>query len=408
MRIGIFVIRFPVISETFIVSKVLALLEAGHDVHLFAALPDGDWAYYPQLDALRPMLEARTHIAPPPQPLRRVLIEGSARLLITALRHPRAFARFVRHCWRHRRDHPRGFLKALYTRLNFVGAALDLLHIEFDTQGYALVDLKDYLGCTLTLGSCMPVEETSLLREFPDALSVLYREANAYHFASHDLLRRAFAQGFDPATPHTVIHPAVDATRFNPSASRRVDSGTLRIISVARLSPFKGYEQNFAAVATLRAAGIKVRYTIVGDGPHRPHIEAEAQRLGLLGADIVQFCGALSNAAVADALADADVMLHLANSEGFGVVALEAQAMGLPVIAGAVGGLPEAIEDGVTGFLVAPDDIEAAAEKLLLLARDPALRLRMGQAGRARVLEHFSPARQIADTIAFYEAVIAR
>jgi colanic acid/amylovoran biosynthesis glycosyltransferase len=407
MRIGIFLIQFPAISETFVATKVKGLLDAGHDVHIFAAQPGKDWDYYPQLHYLKSLLEPRIHIAPPPRPLRRVLIEGTMRLLLTAIRHPRAFVRFVVHCWLHRHTNPCGFLVALYTRLNFVGASLDLLHIEFDTQAHAIVDLKAYLGCKLILGSHMPYLETSAAHEFPDALPYLYQQANAYCFASNYLLRVALEQGFDSSTLHCVISPAVDAARFQPSTLGVSLDRVLRVITIGRLSPEKGYEQNLAAVAALHTAGIPTHYTIVGDGPARSSIEAEALRVGLIDANIVTFRGAVPNDAIPDLLAQADVMLHLAHYEGFGVCALEAQAAGVPVIASKVGGLVEAIEDGMTGFLVAPGDVHYAAEKLMLVARDPALRARMGQAGRARVLEHFSTAQEIADTIAFYEEVAA-
>jgi colanic acid/amylovoran biosynthesis glycosyltransferase len=404
MRIGIFLIQFPAISETFVAAKVKGLLDAGHDVHIFAAQSSKDWDYYPQLHYLKPLLEPRIHIAPPPRPLSRVLIEGTIRLLLTAIRHPRAFVRFVIHCWLHRHTNPCGFLVALYTRLNFVGASLDLLHIEFDTQAHAVMDLKAYLGCKLILGSHMPYLETSAAHEFP-TLPYLYQRANAYCFASNYLLRVALEQGFDSSTLHCVISPAVDTARFDPPEHAQSASEMLRVITIGRLSPEKGYEQNLAAVAALHKAGIPTLYTIVGDGPARCSIEAEALRVGLIDADIVSFRGAVPNDAIPDLLAQADVMLHLAHYEGFGVCALEAQAAGVPVIASKVGGLVEAIEDGMTGFLVAPGDVHSAAEKLILLARDPALRTRMGQAGRTRVVDQFNPKQRIAAYLAFYEAV---
>ncbi|NDJ35770.1 MAG: glycosyltransferase, partial [Chloroflexi bacterium] len=103
-----------------------------------------------------------------------------------------------------------------------------------------------------------------------------------------------------------------------------------------------------------------------------------------------------------------DVLLHLAWSEGFGNAPLEAQAMGVPVVASDAGGLPENIADGVTGFIVPRRDPAAAAEKLALLARSPDLRARMGQAGRARVRAAFTLDRQIAAWVRLYGAVVAQ
>jgi colanic acid/amylovoran biosynthesis glycosyltransferase len=407
LSIGIYLIAFPVLSEPYLVSRVLGLLDAGVDVHLFTAQPGTDWDAFPEIRSFRETLHKRIHSAPPPRPLVRVLVEGTVHLLITALRYPRAFARFVAHCWQHRHTNPRGFLVALYTRLNFVGAAIDMLHIEFDTQAYAVADLKTYLGRKLILGSWMPYGKTSVAQQHPDALPYLYQHVDAYHFASHYLLSHALEQGFDSGILHCVIPATVDAAHFGPPAPADTSSGVLRLITIGRLSPEKGYEQNLAAVAALHEAGIPVAYTIVGEGPARHSIEAEARHLGLIKAGIVTFRGAVPNGSLPDLLAQADVMLHLAHYEGFGICALEAQASSIPVVASKVGGLGEAIEDGVTGFLVAPGDVDAAVEKLMLLANDLSLRTRMGQAGRARVLDHFDPTQQIADYIAFYKAVAA-
>jgi len=86
----------------------------------------------------------------------------------------------------------------------------------------------------------------------------------------------------------------------------------------------------------------------------------------------------------------ADIFLHTAVTEGFSNAVIEAQASGLPVVASDAGGLPENVEDAVTGFVVARRDPQAAAEKVALLARDPELRQRMGQAGRERARRRFS------------------
>jgi glycosyltransferase involved in cell wall biosynthesis len=85
---------------------------------------------------------------------------------------------------------------------------------------------------------------------------------------------------------------------------------------------------------------------------------------------------------------------------------LEAMAAGLPVVATAVGGTPEVVVDGVTGFLVPPRDPEALADAILCLLRDPELRKRMGTVGRARVTEHFSVEQMVGKTEALYEQLL--
>ncbi|MBM3496086.1 MAG: glycosyltransferase family 4 protein, partial [Armatimonadetes bacterium] len=89
-------------------------------------------------------------------------------------------------------------------------------------------------------------------------------------------------------------------------------------------------------------------------------------------------------------LSVADVVVVPSRTEGQGLVALEAMALGVPVVASRVGGLPEVVEDQLTGLLVPPDDWEALADALLRLAMDPSLRARLGEAARLRVRERFS------------------
>lgn len=105
-------------------------------------------------------------------------------------------------------------------------------------------------------------------------------------------------------------------------------------------------------------------------------------------------------------LAHAKVFLYASSLEGLGSAALLAGSFGVPVVASRIGGLPEAVEDGVTGILVGnqPSEFAAAAARLL---EDPDLSSRMGEAGRRRVAELFSPARMLAGTLAAYNRVIA-
>src|SRR5687768_8360346 len=98
LRIGIFVIRFPVVSETYVVNKVLGLLEDGFDVQLFVQTQSKDWQFFSTLH--RAKWESRLHNAPPVRPIWRVITHGLLALLNTTIHHPREFVRFVGHCWR--------------------------------------------------------------------------------------------------------------------------------------------------------------------------------------------------------------------------------------------------------------------------------------------------------------------
>lgn len=141
------------------------------------------------------------------------------------------------------------------------------------------------------------------------------------------------------------------------------------------------------------------RLRLVGDGPDRAAVEAEVARRGL--GDRVQFVGEVAQ--VEPWVRGCAAFLLPSASESFGVAALEALAVGVPVVASAVGGLPEVVRDGVTGFLRPPDDAEGMADGLAALLGDPALWARMSRAARDDVAERFRPE----PILARYEAVYA-
>ncbi|MBK8023637.1 MAG: glycosyltransferase family 4 protein [Chloroflexi bacterium] len=406
--IGIYAHSFPVWSETFIVTKVLGLLEQGFDVQIFVAAPSQHWDRFDILKN-RPDVRARVH-APLPFSGSAVVTSGLPRLLGIAVRHPAAFARFLAHCWRWRGENPLGFLKAVYTRAHFVGPRLDILHIEFDTQGLSIVDLKHYFGSKLLLSSRSSYEQSSVIDRFPDAPRTLYRHADGYHFISRFLQAAAARLGLPPSTPWWLIQPAIDLSVFTgrDPATHKAEGAPLRLLSVGRLHWQKGYEFAIDAVALVKAAGVAVEYVILGEGSYREAIEFAAAHYGLLEDGTVKLLGSVPREAVPTYLKEADIFVHAALEEGFANAVIEAQASGLPVVTSDAGGLPENVEDGVTGFVVPRRDARAMAEKILALAGDPALRERMGQAGRRRALDVFDIRRQIDSFADLYRELAGR
>ena len=172
-----------------------------------------------------------------------------------------------------------------------------------------------------------------------------------------------------------------------------------RVLSVARLVPehaYKGIDTLLTVWPRVLEAVPQAELQVVGDGPDRLRLEAEARRLRLDGR--VRFAGVLDDAALARAYGEAAVFAlpvrttvgSQAGGEGFGLVYLEAAAAGLPVVAGNGGAIPEVVRDGETGLLVdpyAPDEVARAIVKLLC---DPLLARRMGEAAQRRALEEFS------------------
>ena len=141
------------------------------------------------------------------------------------------------------------------------------------------------------------------------------------------------------------------------------------------------------AVATLKVHHPALRLIIVGDGPDRGELEKQVVELGI--ADSVIFTGYLSQKDVARRLEDADIFVLPSFAEGVPVVLMEALASRRPVVATRVAGVPELVEDGVSGFLVPAGDPRSLADRLDRLLGDGNLRGRMGEAGRAKVIDEF-------------------
>ena len=257
LRVGIFALSFPTPSETFIVTKVLGLLRAGVDVHIFTTTPSSHWDRFAVL-ANWPDIRQRIHCAPTTRPLWKTLTQGSWQLIKKALGHPVAFMRFLGHNWRTRQENYLGFWKGLFRRLPFIGQSLDVLHIEFDAQGLGTADLKSFLKCPLLLSSRGAFQRTGVPDRFPGVYDYLFRYVDGYHFISRYLRTNTYSLGLNPDVRNWLIAPAINLDLFVPKPNKplRSPDAPFRIVSVGRLGWEKGYEFGLDAVAQVRDAGI--------------------------------------------------------------------------------------------------------------------------------------------------------
>jgi glycosyltransferase involved in cell wall biosynthesis len=172
---------------------------------------------------------------------------------------------------------------------------------------------------------------------------------------------------------------------------------------VGRMTGVKDTGAVLEIVRTTRERGVEAVLCMVGDGPDRERLEQLAHELGI--ARSCFFVGYQPDVAGYYRLFDAFVLPSV--TEGTPVSAIESLASGTAVVANRVGGVPDVVRDGVDGFLVEPGDIDGAASRLAELAGDPALRARLGESGRARVLERYSVARLVDDVDRLYRSLLA-
>ncbi len=175
----------------------------------------------------------------------------------------------------------------------------------------------------------------------------------------------------------------------------------VRIGSLGRLHRVKGYDVLIEALALVETS-IPYEVVIAGDGAERDALDARARALGIR---TLRFAGYAADPATF--LAECHIYVQPSRSEGLCVAAHEAMQAGLPVVASAVGELPGSIAEGETGLTVPPGDPAALANALSTMLVDPARLAAMGQAGRARVLAKFGPARFVATGLAILERMRA-
>jgi len=170
--------------------------------------------------------------------------------------------------------------------------------------------------------------------------------------------------------------------------ARRRGNGVAEILYVGHIDPRKGIYDLFRAVKILRSRGYNNPVTLVGGEKFPGAVQAAHRFLADMGIVEVDLMGEVSPEGMVEIYRRAGIFVLPSHMEGLPIALLEAMASGLPVVACAVGGIPDVVKDGINGFLVLPDDPEALAERIMLLVKNPELSHRMGEKGRQLVLEN--------------------
>lgn len=336
-RVAYVVNMFPKLSETFIANEIAELTSRGIDCRLLS---------------LKRPTEALRHAVVDTLPLDRMAFSDHD-----------AFRRSLADC-------PPDVVHAHFatepTRVAGALAAALRLPFTFTAHGYDVyrkppADLRDRIRAAHAV--------------------VTVSEANADHLVAN----------FDaPRERLRVLPCGVDLDRFRPAAN---GGEPHTIVCVARLRPVKNLGALLRACRILKDRVVRFRLVVIGEGPSLLELEAERTRLGLDAE--VRFEGAQDHATVLAWWQRATVGVLTSHSEGMPVSLMEAAACGVPAVAPAVGGIPELIDDGVTGFVTPPGDSAAVADALARVLGSPALRATLSLAARRRAEARFSASAQV-------------
>jgi glycosyltransferase involved in cell wall biosynthesis len=382
---------YPRLSETFIAQEIRALEQRGLAIRIVSLRHPTDPAVHPVHREIRaPLLYLPEYLHH--EPLR--VLRAWRRLR----RHPRYPQLVQTFLWDLRRDRTRNRLRrfgqALVLAAELPGDVEHLhahfLHTPASVARYAALLLNLPWSCSAHAKDIWTTPEWEKREKL----------------ASLDWLVTCTEQGRDhlaalAPSPAKValVHHGLDFDRFPTPATRQNDrrdgrdrAAPVRLLSVGRAVPKKGYAVLIAALARL-PRDLAWRLVHIGGGPLKRRLQREAQRLGL--GDRIEWRGAQPQELVLEAYGEADLFVLASlvaadgDRDGLPNVLMEAQSQGLAVVSSQLPGIGELIEDRGNGLLVPPGDAAALAEALAALIRDPERRRQMALAGQARVRRDF-------------------
>jgi len=277
------------------------------------------------------------------------------------------------------------------------------------TEGVIGVILKKVFGKELIVEAHGDWKETPFLnrrrigsgllkRVVPVAARISFRNADKIRTLTNHFMERIKA--IVPGKNYFIFPTFTDIDYF---LEEKNTSFKKYILTVAVLSPVKNTETLIDAFAVVQKQFPDFKLVVAGEGPSAGDLVSRVKDLGLENS--VVFAGKLSIQQVREAMKDCYVFVLPSLSEGFGRVLIEAMALGKPIIASRVGGIPEIVKDGENGFLVEPKDTELLAEKLSLLLRDETLAKNMGNRGYEFCKARFSNKKYVEN---FVDLIYAR
>jgi colanic acid/amylovoran biosynthesis glycosyltransferase len=288
-----------------------------------------------------------------------------------------------------------------------------LVYAHFAPDGYAAMQLAERLGVPLVTAlhgfdvtmTDQAIGATRLGREYLRGRSALQKKGKLFLACSAFVRRRALELGY-PAE-RTIVHSiGTDLEKFQPPPPRQRQK---IVLFVGRLVEKKDCGSLIAAMIEVEHHSPEAELVIIGDGPLRSHYEAESAALGIR----CRFLGTQPASvvkrwmAIASVFCVPSVVAASGDAEGFGMVFIEAQAMGLPVVSTLSGGIPEAVRDGDTGLLVKERDPGGLALAILSLLESNELWQRFSHAGRRNVENHFDLAQQTGRLEKVFEQLLA-
>ncbi|MEW4570299.1 glycosyltransferase [Tautonia sp. JC769] len=398
MRVAIVIGNFPVISETFVLNQIAGLIDRGHDVHIYAIdqLFRDASAHHPQVEEYG-LLERSRLLARPRPGVGRVGIARQA-LGLAARRFASNPACFVRNLPRLvALAGARGTAKVFIGNLSAMmdREPYDIIHCQFGTRAPRAMELRRFgsPGARVVVAFRGNDISAHVQRYGPGVYDEVFSDCD-YFVTNCDFFRdRLVGMGCDPERLE-VLRSGLDPDIYPFEARRPAGGGPVRIAMTGRLVEKKGTEYAIRAVARLLREGKPLEFRVMGDGELRDDLRRLIDELGVGGS--VHLLGPKRTPEIVEELLRSHLFVAPSitatdgNQDAPINVLKEAMATGLPVVSTRHGGIPELVQEGVSGFLVAERDADALADRLSYLIDHPERWPEMGHAGRSFVEAHYN------------------
>jgi glycosyltransferase involved in cell wall biosynthesis len=390
-RIAYLATLYPHLSHSFVQREVDALRARGLEIHTFALHRTAPEYVLTEADR---EAERSTYTVLPPR--LRNFAGAHLRALLTG---PAAYLRTLAFALSRPPGGSHGrwwqlfyFLEAVPIWRECEKRGLTHVHAHFTSPSGDVAQLVARLGVERarppTWSWSFSAHGTDIFNDGPASLAAKVSSASLVvcisDFGRSQLMRLAPEEQWEKVR---VARCGLNGEWFQNGTPRRPERD-LRLLTVGRLEREKGHSLLLEAISLLRKRLVPVRLEVVGDGSRLESLRRQAAALGI--SDRISFAGAVGQDRIRDHYGAADAFCLPSLGEGIPVVLMEAMACGLPVIATNMMGIPELVEDGVTGLLVTPGRPEDLAVAVERLARDRGLGRRFGEAGRRRVMEEFN------------------
>jgi colanic acid/amylovoran biosynthesis glycosyltransferase len=405
MRIAFVINELIRPSEVFILNQITGLINRGHAIDIFAYSMDDDDG--PVHEDVRQYRLDRLFFPHPEVPSNKWLCRFQAgwATLLRLVHRPGMTIRTLRHFL----TRPEGFLYPEYRiALSLIRRSYDVVFCHYGPNGNFATFLKQVDPKARLITEFHGYDYQIAVGEQRGMYQGLFRLADLILANSPSTRNKIIELGADPESVR--IHPmGIDLARFPPQ-SRPIKSpdDPLRILTVARYVPKKGLDYGIRAFQNVkgRYPNRNLSYDIIGYGPEQESLQRLIDELGLAGS--VSLLGPRTNEEVIARMAGADLFLLPSILEPLGVVLLEAQAAGLPIVATETDGIPFAVVPGHSALLVPPADADALAEALCRLIDNPKTWPEMTRVGREHVRARFDINRLNDALVALFKDLVGR